>query len=109
MNIVRNTTTPIDLDAMTIAELDTRDAALMQRFWGPRRLDLPYPRLNTTMMARAMGITRGAVLQRCTRGTMPFPVTGEQETGYASVQYFADRADVEVWAAERALDDAEAA
>jgi len=82
-------------------------ARLLRSFWQLHTLDLPYPRLNTTMMARAMGITRGAVLQRCARGTMPFPVTGEQqETGYTSVQYFAERADVDAWAAERALDDA---
>ncbi len=88
-----------------IASLDR--ARLLRSFWRIHTLDLPYPRLNTTMMARAMGITRGAVLQRCARGTMPFPVTEEQqETGYTSVKYFADRADVDAWAATRALDDA---
>lgn len=92
-----------------LTSVSTR-AELLERFWRlhtPDTLDLPYPRLNTTMMARAMGITRGAVLQRCERGTMPFPITREQqETGYASVQYFAERAEVDAWAAERALEEA---
>ncbi len=85
-----------------IASLDR--ARLLRSFWRIHTLDLPYPRLNTTMMARVMGITRGAVLQRCARGTMPFPVTGERENGDAFVQYFAERAEVEAWAAERALE-----
>lgn len=94
------TATPIDLNAMTVAELDVRDAVLMSRFWAVHTLGLPYPRLNATMLAEVMGVSVRVVKYRCLQGTMPFPIEAVDDHGWER-QYFASRADVLAWLAER--------